>query len=207
MADRKRQAFEREALPHLDALYGMAIRLTRNERDAEDLLQDAMVKAYRFYDRFEAGSNIKAWLFKVLTNTFYNTHRKSKNIRRLESEAEFGEHYHRFVSEASTAGQDAEDLLLGRIASEQLQRAIDELPEEFRVAVVLCDMCDFSYREIADIIERPVGTVMSRLYRGRRLLQSKLYDYAVERGYLKPTTTAEGQPADLDSYRRRRGGR
>ncbi|MCA9665762.1 MAG: sigma-70 family RNA polymerase sigma factor [Myxococcales bacterium] len=212
MDPNRRKAFEREALPHLDALYGMALRLTRNERDAEDLVQDSLVRAFRFYDRYEEGSNIKAWLFKILTNAFYNNVRKRKNLRRLESEAEVGGHYDRFISDASTLGRDAEKALMEKIAAEELSRAIEELPEEFRTAVLLCDVHDFSYRDIAEIIERPVGTVMSRLYRGRRLLQRKLYAYAVEQGYIKVPEAADGDdagvgadaPASLDDYRKRR---
>lgn len=202
-----RQAFERQALPQLDAMYGMALRLTQDERDAEDLVQDAMVKAYRFFDRFEQGSNIKAWLFKVLVNTFYNSVRKRKNIQRLHTEAETASHYERFVSEASSSAMNAEGALLDRLVGERLQKAIDELPEEFRVAVTLCDVHDLSYREIAEVMDCPVGTVMSRLYRARRQLQRRLYDYAVEQGYIRPREPAHGDdegPADLAAYRRRR---
>lgn len=208
-ADR-RKAFEREALPHLDALYGMALRLTRDEREAEDLLQDSLVRAYRFYDRYEEGSNIKAWLFKILTNAFYNSVRKRKNLRRLESEAEVGGHYDRFISDASMLGRDAEKALMGKIAAAELSSAIEELPPEFRTAVLLCDLYDFSYRDIAEIIERPVGTVMSRLYRGRRLLQRRLYAYAVEHGYIRAQEQAGASgdsPASLDEYRESKRGR
>lgn len=214
ISNQQRQAFERQALPHLDALYGMALRLTHDERDAEDLVQDALVKAYRFFHRFEEGSNIKAWLFKVLVNLFYNTYRKQKNIQRLHSEAEVGSHHERFLSMATTSGRNAEEELLDRLAVEKLREAIEELPEEFRLAVLLCDLHGFSYKEIAEILERPVGTVMSRLYRGRRLLQKKLYDYAVEQGYIKAQSATDPEAAsddttlsDLETYRlqQRRG--
>ena len=181
----QRQAFEREALPHLDAMYGMALRLTRDERDAEDLVQDALIKAYRFFDRFEEGSNIKAWLFKVLVNLFYNSYRKSKNLQRLHAEVELGGGHERYLSEATVSGRNAEEALLDRLVVEKLREAVEELPEEFRLAVLLCDLHDFSYKEIAEILGRPVGTVMSRLYRGRRLLQHRLFDYAVEQGYVR----------------------
>lgn len=222
----QRQAFEHQALPHLDAMYGMALRLTHDERDAEDLVQDALIKAYRFFHRFEEGSNIKAWLFKVLVNLFYNTYRKGKSLQRLHAEAELGSYHERFLSEASFAGRNAEEALLDRLAAEKLHEAIEGLPEEFRLAVLLCDLQGFSYKEIAEILGRPVGTVMSRLYRGRRLLQSKLFDYAVEQGYIRAPARAsagtegaadqagadapdqDAAPSDLEAYRRqkKRGG-
>jgi RNA polymerase sigma-70 factor (ECF subfamily) len=201
----KRAAFEREALVHLDALYGLAVRLTQNERDAEDLVQDALVKAFRFFHRFDPGSNAKAWLFKVLVNTFYNTCRKHRNIQRLHSEAELEGQAGQFISAASTAGLNAECEILDRLAAQEIRSAMDELPEEFRLAVILCDVYDFSYKEIAEILGCPVGTVMSRLYRGRRLMQRKLFDYAVEQGYLKPVRTDDA--ADLEAYRRKREGK
>ncbi len=199
--------FEAEALEHLDALYAMALRLTRNERDAEDLVQDALVKALRFRDRFEPDSNMKAWLFKILTRTFYNDIRKQNNIRKLESEAEEGWHYERFISSASTAGRATEDLLLASISSERMRHAIDELPDDFRDVVLLCDVHGFSYKEIAEIVDCPVGTVMSRLYRSRRQLQHKLYDYAVELGIvpaIAPPTASVEAASDLSSYRRKK---
>jgi RNA polymerase sigma-70 factor (ECF subfamily) len=200
-----RAAFEREALPHLDALYGMAIRLTRDERRAEDLVQDALVKAYRFFDRFEEGSNAKAWLFKVLVNTFYNSVRKERNLGRLHGEAELEPHYERFLAAATVDGKRAEEVLLDGLVVEELRREIALLPEEFRDAVLLCDLHDFSYKEIAEILGCPVGTVMSRLYRGRRLLQKRLYGYAVEHGFLRAAAPG-AEPASLEDYRQRRRG-
>ncbi len=203
-AQRKRAAFDRDALGHLDALYGLALRLTRNESDAEDLLQDALVKAYRFFDQFEPGSNLKAWLFKIVTNTFYNRCRKNKNIQRMVLDAELGGHFDRFVSESSADALDAEQALLDRMAAHEIEQAITALPEDFRLAVMLCDVHGFSYREIAEIIGRPVGTVMSRLYRGRKLLQRTLHDYAVQQGFIQEPADTSSDPADLASYRRQR---
>lgn len=210
--------FEAEALEQLDALYAMAMRLTRNERDAEDLVQDSIVKALRFRDSYEPGSNMKAWLFKILTRTFYNQVRKRKNIRKLESEAEGGWHYERFISSASAAGRASEDVLLDAISSERLREAIDDLSDDFRDVVILCDVHGFSYKEIAEIVDCPVGTVMSRLYRSRRQLQKKLHDYAVERGLVQAVAPpvrdaetdrvdeagSESPPADLGAYRQQR---
>jgi RNA polymerase sigma-70 factor (ECF subfamily) len=200
----KRSDFERDALPHLDALYGMAVRLTGSERDAEDLVQDAMVKAFRFFHRFQPGSNIKAWLFKVLVNTFYNTVRKHRNIQRLHAEAgEMDGHLDLFLASATTVGRRAENEILDRLAAEEIRAAMEELPEEFRLAVILSDVHDFSYKEIAEILGCPVGTVMSRLHRGRRLLRRRLHDYAVEQGYIEPRRETS-EAADLDAYRRQR---
>jgi len=206
---KQRQAFEKEALPHLDALYGMALRLTKNQGDAEDLVQDSLVKAYRFFHRYEAGSNIKAWLFKVMVNLYYNTCRKQKKDRRLLVEAEIDGHVDRYLSDTSRTGPRQEEILLDRLSVEKLRAAVEELPEEFRTALVLCDLHDFSYKEIADILNCPVGTVMSRLYRGRRILQKRLFDYAVEQGYIRTESPAESPGAegvaDLEAFRRRRG--
>ncbi len=208
---KQRQAFEKEALPQLDALYGMAMRLTHNERDAEDLVQDSLIKAYRFFHRFEEGTNIKAWLFKIMINTFYNACRTARRTHRFQVEADLDTHYEQFLSEATTSGHHAEAILMDNLVTEKLRTAVEELPEEFRVAVLLCDLHDFSYKEIADILNCPVGTVMSRLYRGRRLLQKKLYDYALEQGYIrrsaKRVASTEDNTADLTTYRNQKGKR
>lgn len=206
--DGARARFEAEALPHLDALFAMALRLTRDERDAEDLVQDAMVRAYRFFDSFESGTNIKAWLFRILTNTFYNEIRKSKNIRRLESEAESGDHFERFISASSAQGRFAEDVLLDSLTNERIKEAIDSLPSEFATVVILCDIHGFSYKEIAEIADCPVGTVMSRLYRARKQLQKRLYVEALERGVIQANgaeSSGGAETADLAAYRRRKG--
>jgi RNA polymerase sigma-70 factor, ECF subfamily len=209
-----RAEFEREALAHLDALYGAAYRLTRNPRDAEDLVQDALLRAYRFWDTFEKDSNCKAWLLRILTNTFINEYQRKKRSREVldaaqaEQEATDGVLHH--------AGADTqkspEGLLLERSVSDDVQRALDALPDEFRTAVVLCDIEGLSYKEIAEIMECPVGTVMSRLFRGRRLLEAALKDFAVAAGYIKPAPAADpkagttDQPIDLATYRATRKG-
>jgi RNA polymerase sigma-70 factor (ECF subfamily) len=203
----QREVFEREALPHLDALHGLALRLTRDERQAEDLVQDALVKAYRFFHRFEEGSNIKAWLFKVLVNTFYNTIRKEKNIGKLHAGVELEPHRERYLGEATVAGRHAEEAVLDALAVEEIKREVEALPEEFRTAVLLCDVHDLSYKEIAEIVGCPVGTVMSRLHRGRKLLQKRLHGYAVEQGYLPAEPEAEEPAAaiaSLQDFRRRK---
>jgi RNA polymerase sigma-70 factor, ECF subfamily len=206
---KRRAAFESEALPHLDALFGMALRLTKDEQRAADLVQDSLVKAYRFFHRYEEGTNVKAWLFKVLVNTFYNSCRKQRKDQRVIAEAELDRHQERYLSAATMSGQHPEELLLEGLVVERLREEVESLPEEFRTAVLLCDLHDFSYKEIAEILGCPVGTVMSRLYRGRRLLQKRLHDYAVEQGYIRERAdvpSARAALADLEAYRRERRG-
>jgi RNA polymerase sigma-70 factor, ECF subfamily len=184
---KQRRDFENTALPHLGSLYGAAFRLTRNPRDAEDLVQDVMLRAYRFWDSFEPESNCKAWLFKILTNTFINQYQKTKRHREVlsaaqtEQEATDGV----LVHEGAMAQRDPEGILLDHSLSEDVARALEDLPADFRVAVVLCDVEGFSYKEIAEIMECPVGTVMSRLHRGRRLLRQSLREFAVAQGFLR----------------------
>jgi RNA polymerase sigma-70 factor (ECF subfamily) len=209
--------FEREALPHLPALYSAALRLTRNERDAEDLVQDAVLRAYRFFDTFEAGTNCKAWLFRILTNVFCNRYREREREREILDEAESSEANLEQFTAGAEAGRDVENALLGRIVSEDVEKALAQVPQDFRLAVILADLEDFSYKEIAEIMNCPAGTVMSRLYRGRKILQRLLYDYAAEQGIIDPARVPRqedepdsGQPktntVDFESYRRKRGG-
>lgn len=205
--DHKRRSFEKEALPHLDALYAMAMRLTKDPSDAEDLVQDAMVKAYRFFHRYNEGTNIRAWLFKVMVNLFYNDRRKAQKEQKLRVEVSVMDPDDRFISQASGGEQNPEASLLEQISEAHLREALEKLPEEFRMAVVLCDLYDFNYREIADILGCPIGTVMSRLYRGRQQLKRRLYRYAVEQGYIKQVSEqgADVAATDLAAYRKRRG--
>jgi len=165
-------------MPHLQALYGVALRMTKSEGDAEDLVQDAILRAYRFWDGFEAGSNCRAWLMRILTNLFRNRYRERAREQEILGQAE--------VSSANlgqfqgSAPRDAESALFGRMLSRDVEKALETLPPEFRLPVILADLEDLSYKEIADIMECPAGTVMSRLYRGRRMLQKQLADYATE---------------------------
>jgi RNA polymerase sigma-70 factor (ECF subfamily) len=178
-----RRTFEKEALPHLDALYAVGLRLTRNERDAEDLVQDTILRAWRFFDRFEPGTNCKAWLFKILHNTFVNKYRRRVRERELAASIQAEGGVGPVLShEQLEASRDPERAILDGVLSDDVRRALDALPEDFRLAVVLCDLEELSYKEIADVMDCPVGTVMSRLYRGRRLLQGELRKYAAEQG-------------------------
>src|SRR5215470_16279237 len=182
-----RREFEREALPHLGPLHGTALRLTRNERDAEDLVQDTILRAYRYFDKFEQGTNAKAWLFRILTNTFINSyHARKRDLEVALAAAEEAETTDIVHHEAQLSARDPEGAVASRLLSDDVVRALESLPAEFRLVVLLCDVEEFSYKEIAEIMDCPVGTVMSRLFRARRLLQRALHDYAVEQGIIKP---------------------
>ncbi len=197
-----RGEFEELSMRHLDPLYSAALRLTRNDRDAEDLVQDTFLRAYRFFDKFERGTNMKAWLFKILTNTFINTYRRTAKERSIVEGSEREAVHERFISRAaSESAGNPEASFFDRLLSDDVLRAVDGLPVDFRMVVILADLQEFSYKEIAEILEVPVGTVMSRLYRGRRLLQKALAKYAVVAGVIR--SPGEGT-IDLEAFRRRR---
>jgi len=189
--------FEAAAMPFVDALYNTAYRMTRNAEDAEDLVQEAYLKAYKYYDKFEEGTNFKAWLFKIMKNTFINNYRKKQQAPPQSDFADIEESFETQVSEE--AGQkkikNPEEELLQDVLDEDVQRAIDELPPDYRMVVLLADLENFSYKEIAEILDVPVGTVMSRLYRGRRLLEKVMLEYAREHGYIGE----QEQPAKMRS--------
>jgi RNA polymerase sigma-70 factor (ECF subfamily) len=177
----KREEFEREALVHLDTLYNVALRLCGNATDAEDLVQDTVTKAYRSWDKYERGTNCRAWLVTIMRNTFINRFRKeSKRPSPVEFDAVQDVSIFEEVQDRDPAGT-----FFRQMVDEDVKRAIQELPEEFRIPVVLSDVEGLSYAEIAEILELPVGTVKSRLFRGRRRLQQRLYDYALEMGYIR----------------------
>ena len=195
--------FEQEVMPHLQTLYSVALRMTRSEGDAEDLVQDTILRAYRFWDGYTAGSNCRAWLMRIMTNVFRNRYREHARAQEILGEAE--------ASAANlgqfqgTAPRDAESALFGRMLSRDVERALATLPPEFRLPVILADLEDLSYKEIADIMECPAGTVMSRLYRGRRLLQKQLADYAAEQPGEEPAAEAEEpKVVELGPYLRRK---
>lgn len=199
------RSFEGAMLPHMDALYGAALRLTKNARDAEDLVQDTYVKAYRFFGRFEPGTNAKAWLFKIQTNTFINRYRRRLKEREVAERPAEELLADRFVSlEQMQALRDPESNFFARLMPDEVVEALDQVPTDFRLVVILADIQGFSYKEIAEIVGCPVGTVMSRLFRGRRVLQKLLFDYAVAQGIVRSGPDEEGAPLDLERYRRRR---
>jgi RNA polymerase sigma-70 factor (ECF subfamily) len=175
--------FERDAMQFAGQLYSAALRMTRNPADAEDVVQETYLKAYRAYGTFKAGTNLKAWLYRILTNTYINRYRKKQ---RRPSEVELGElqdlYLYRRLGEQSGASQSAEEEVLDSFVDADVKQALESLPEKFRMPVLLADVEGFSYKEIAEIIDVPIGTVMSRLHRGRKALQKKLWSVAEERG-------------------------
>jgi RNA polymerase sigma-70 factor (ECF subfamily) len=187
MADKQR--FAEQAMAYMGSLYSAALRMTRNPSDAEDLVQETYLKAYRAYGSFQEGTNLKSWLYKILTNTFINTYR-SRRRRPVETELDDVEElylYHRLGGQgAGSMGRSAEDLVLEQFSEAEVKGAVESLPETFRLAVVLADVEGFSYKEIAEIMDVPIGTVMSRLHRGRKALQKALHNYAETRHLSAP---------------------
>ncbi|MGE3270412.1 MAG: sigma-70 family RNA polymerase sigma factor [Chloroflexota bacterium] len=177
--------FESDVMQHLDALYRTALRMTRNPQDAEDLVQETMLRAYRFLDRFEPGTNLRAWLFKILTNTYINRYRKASSEPRVDSldDSEELSLYRYLDSEAASRGGNVEAQVLDHFAEEDIKAAIEALPSQYRITVLLADVEGFSYNDIAEITNVKKGTVMSRLFRGRRLLQKALIDQAKSAGF------------------------
>ena len=178
-----RDSFEQDALPHVGELYGAAVRMSRNPRDAEDLVQETYLRAYSAWDRFIPGSNVRAWLFRILTNSFINRYRRQS---RQPVEVELGEledlYLYRRLGEQSGATRSAEEEALERFVDEDIKAAVEALPENFRIPVLLADVEGFSYKEIAGIMGVPIGTVMSRLHRGRKALEKALWEITEGRG-------------------------
>jgi len=190
--------FEAAAVPFVDALYNTALRMTRNPQDAEDLVQETYLKAYKYYDKFTEGTNFKAWLFRILKNTFINNYRKRQQEPPQNAFDEIEDVFESQVSADSSSIPNPEEDALENVLDEDVQRALDALPDEYRMVVILADLEDFSYQEIADILEIPVGTVMSRLYRARRRLEAEMLRYAKEHGYIR-----SGAPTKMRSRKRK----
>jgi RNA polymerase sigma-70 factor (ECF subfamily) len=179
------ERFEREALPMLTGMYSAAYRLTRNAADAEDLVQETFLRAYRGFHQFQPGTNLKAWLYRILTNTFINSYRKKQRQPQTISDDEIEDWY--LYSKMSEEGLEpsAETSVIESLPDEDVQEALSSLPPQFRIAVLLADVEGFSYKEIAEITGVPIGTVMSRLHRGRKALEKRLWDVVRERGLVK----------------------
>ena len=190
--DEQRSArFERDAMPHLDQLYSAAMRMTRNPQDAEDLVQETFAKAFAAFHQFRPGTNLKAWLYRILTNTFINSYRKNQRGP-YQGTIDDLEDWQLGGAESLTQGRStrsAEAEAIDHLPDSDVKAALQSIPEDFRLAVYLADVEGFSYQEIADIMKTPTGTVMSRLHRGRRLLRDLLADYARERGITVPAPT------------------
>jgi len=177
--------FSELAIEYMPSLYTAALRMTRNPADAEDLVQETYLKAYRAFNSFTEGTNLKAWLYRILTNTYINAYR-AKQRRPEESDIDDLENFYLYRRlgglEGAVAGRSAEDEVLDHFTETEVKEAIEALPEQFRMAVLLGDVEGFSYKEIAEILDVPIGTVMSRLHRGRRALQKRLYEFGRQRG-------------------------
>ncbi|MFA6455565.1 MAG: sigma-70 family RNA polymerase sigma factor [Bacteroidota bacterium] len=175
--------FEQQTLPHMEVLYNYALRMTGNKEDANDLLQETFLKAYRFWNKFEQGTNLRAWLFRIMKNTYINVYRKEvKEPDKVDYDEIEG--FYNLVRDRNGDDNDLQEKMFGQLLDDDVSAALESLPEEFRTVVILCDIEGLAYEEIAEFLQIPVGTVRSRLHRGRKLLYVKLYDYAKQRGFI-----------------------
>jgi RNA polymerase sigma-70 factor, ECF subfamily len=210
------QSFETQAIGHLDALYSLALKLTKNAATADDLVQDTFVKAVRASEQYQAGTNLKAWLCRILTNTFINNYRRGGLERTVFEGPDAEPLAAGWMSNASMRClRDPERDMLLPVLQDEISSALDAIPEDFRMAVLLCDVEEFSYDECASIMGCPTGTVMSRLYRGRKLLRTSLYEHALNMGIVRESAeagsvanekTEKGNITDLSTYRSRKQG-
>jgi RNA polymerase sigma-70 factor (ECF subfamily) len=186
MADQK--TFANEAMQYAPQLFSGALRMTRNRADAEDLLQETYLKAWRSYHLYEEGTNLRAWLFRIMTNSYINRyHQQQRRPQQTDLDSLEDLYLYRRIAsfDQSQLSASAEDQMMALFTDDEVKNALEELPESFRIPVLLSDVEEFSYKEIAEMLDIPIGTVMSRLHRGRKLMQKLLYDYAVTRGIVK----------------------
>ncbi len=180
---KKHREFEQEAIPHMDLLYNFALRTTGNEEDARDLLQETYLKAYRFWDKYEKGTNIRAWLFRIMKNSYINRYRKEVK-EPATVDYEDVENFYNSIRAESTDPNDLQEKLFGNLLGDEVSKALASLPDDFRTVVILCDIEGMMYEEIAQFLDIPIGTVRSRLHRGRKLLQQRLFEYAKNQGII-----------------------
>jgi RNA polymerase sigma-70 factor (ECF subfamily) len=195
MADRA--AFAQEAMQYAPQLFSGAMRMTRNRSDAEDLVQETYLRAYRSYATFEEGTNLRAWLFRIMTNTFINSYRsKQRRVQETEMNDIDDLYLYRRIAGSDVASRSAEDTMFELFTDDEVKAALEDLPEQFRLPVLLADVEDFSYKEIAEILDIPMGTVMSRLHRGRKAMQKALADFATQQGMLIRTPETPEEHVD-----------
>lgn len=179
----KQAEFEREAVPHMDLLYNYALRMTGKTADADDLVQETYLKAFRFWDKYEKGTNIKAWLFRIMKNSYINRYRKESKEPATVDYDEV-KNFYNTIKDDSTDADDLGERMFGNLLPDEVAKALELLPVDFRTVVILCDIEGLTYEEIADFVEIPIGTVRSRLHRGRKILRIKLFEYARKRGHV-----------------------
>jgi RNA polymerase sigma-70 factor (ECF subfamily) len=181
---KRQKEFETEAFPHKDILFNFALRTTGDKDDAHDLLQETFMKAFRFWDKYEKGTNIRAWLFRIMKNSYINRYRKETREPGMVDYDDV-ENFYDSIRDDSTDSNDLQKRMYSNMLSDEVTDALQSLPEDFRTVVILCDIEGLMYDEISEFLNCPIGTVRSRLHRGRKMLEEKLYDYAKERGLVK----------------------
>ena len=190
-----REDFTHDAMQHAPQLFSTAMRMTRNRSDAEDLVQETFIKAWRSFTTYQQGSNLRAWLFRIMTNTYinkYNAQQRKPAETELDDVEELFLYKRLGAVDQSQLSQSAEDQMLSLFTDDEVKKALEELPDQFRIPVLMSDVEGFSYKEIAEILEIPLGTVMSRLHRGRKAMQKMLYEYAKERGLINEALLSQG---------------
>jgi RNA polymerase sigma-70 factor (ECF subfamily) len=190
-----REDFTHDAMQHAPQLFSTAMRMTRNRSDAEDLVQETFIKAWRSFATYQQGTNLRAWLFRIMTNTYinkYNAQQRKPTETELDDVEELFLYKRLGAVDQSQLSQSAEDQMLSLFTDDEVKKALEELPEQFRIPVLMSDVEGFSYKEIAEILEIPLGTVMSRLHRGRKAMQKMLYEYAKKRGLINEALLPQG---------------